>query len=51
MQNMLKPIRAIDRTDSEVIWTRICEDGHASGDPLRGVPPVVAEDNFNNYTL
>ena len=26
VENMFKPIRAIDRTDSEVIWTRICED-------------------------
>ena len=26
VKNMFKPIRAIDRTNSEVIWTRICED-------------------------
>ena len=26
VENMFRPIRVINRTDSEVIWTRICED-------------------------
>ena len=45
---MFKPIRAIDRTDSEVIWTRICEDmDHPSKQP--GPPPL--NKNFHLLTF
>ena len=34
VENMFRPIRVINRTDSEVIWTRICEDiDHLSKTP------------------
>ena len=37
VENMFKPIRAINRTDSEVIWTRICEDiDHLKKPPSTG---------------
>ena len=36
---MFKSIRAIDRTNSEVIWTRICEDmDHLSKRPANPPP-------------
>ena len=39
MQNMLKPIRAINHTDSWVIWTRICQDIADFGNRLCNPPP------------
>ena len=39
VENMFRPIRVINRTDSEVIWTRICEDiDHLSKPPAN--PPL-----------
>ena len=55
VENMFRPIRVINRTDSEVIWTRICEDiDHLSKTPANPFPPqknsqVVTELNeFRN---
>ena len=42
VKNMFKPIRAINRTDSEVIWTRICEDiDHLSKTPANPPPKKI----------
>ena len=47
IENMFKPIRAINRTDSEVIWTRICEDI----DHLKKRPSPVSLKKIPNFTV